>query len=106
VLRLGFVAPGGEGLERGAAEQAHAVLRIAYAPARHELEEQARESIGDPAMPGHRGEVAEAVSDHQLRLAPRGDERRDRGGRMLAVGVDDEHGPGAAGDVVDPGAHC
>jgi hypothetical protein len=106
VLRLGLVAPGRERLQGRPAQQAHAVLRIAYAPARHELEEQARESIGDPAMPGHRGEVAEAVSDHQLRLAPRGDERRDRGGRMLAVGVDDEHSLGAAGDMVDPGAHC
>jgi hypothetical protein len=102
VLRLGLVAPGREALERGAAQEAHAVLGIAYAPARHELEEQARESIGDPAMPGHRGEVAEAVSDYELGLAARGDERRDRGRGMLAVGVDDEDGLGAARDVVEP----
>ena len=52
-------------------------------------------------MPRHRGQVAEAVSDHQLGLAPRSDERRDRGGRVLAVGVDDEDCLGAAGHVVD-----
>ena len=104
MLRLGLVTPGGEAPERSAAQQAHAVLGIAYAPARHELEEQARESIGDPAMPRHRGKVAEAVSDHELGLAPRGDESRDRGGRVLAVGVDDEDGLGAAGDVVEPRA--
>jgi hypothetical protein len=106
VLRLGLIAAGREALEGGAAQQAHAVLRIAYAPARHELEEQARESIGDPAMRGHRGEVAEAVADHELGLAPRGHERRDRGGRMLAVGVDHEDRRGTAGDVIEARADC
>jgi hypothetical protein len=105
VLRLGLVAAARERGERGAAQQAHAVLRVAYAPARHELEEQARESIGDPAMRGHRGEVAEAVADHELRAAPGGDEGGDQIGGMLAVGVDHEDGVGAAGELVDACAH-
>lgn len=105
MLRLRLVASGREGREGRAAQEAHAVLGVAYAPARHELEEQARESIGDPAMPWHRGEVAETVADHELSLARSGDEVWDRGGGVLAVGVDHEHGVGAAGEVVDSGAN-
>ena len=105
MLRLRLVAPGREGRQRRAAQEAHAVLGIAYAPARHELEEQARESIGDPAMPWHRGEVAETVADHELGVARGGDEPGDRLRGVLAVGVDHEHGVGAAGEVVDSGAN-
>jgi hypothetical protein len=106
VLRLRLVASGGEVGERRPAQEAHAVLRIAYAPARDELEEQARESIGDPAMQRHRSEIAEAVADHELRLARRGDEAGDRVSGVLAVGVDHEHGVGATGEVIEPRADC
>jgi hypothetical protein len=104
VLRLGLVAAGRERFQSRTAQEAHAVLGIAYAPTRHELEEQARESIGDSAMQRHRSEVAETVADHELRVACRGDEAGNRVSGMLAVGVDHQHGVGATGEMIEAGA--
>lgn len=81
-------------LERAAAQQAHAALGIADVAAGRQLEQPPAREIPDAASPGHRGEVAEAISDHELGRRAGGEELRDRRGGMLAVRVDREHGRG------------
>jgi hypothetical protein len=101
---LCLVAAGRKRVERASAQQAHAVLGVTNFAARGELEGAARRLVGEPPLDRHLREVAETVTDHELRVARGRDERGNRFGGMLAVGVDDEHGVGAAG-VVDAGAH-
>lgn len=105
MLRLGLVAAGGQRLERSAADQAHAVLCVAHLTAGDELEEPPRRAVRQPALQRHVGEIAEAVADHELRVARRCDEAFDRLRGMLSVGVDDENRAGAAADVVDAREH-
>lgn len=103
--RLGFVPAVGEGRERAAAQQAHPVLRVAYLAPGRRLEQAARGPVRDPALERHLREVAEAVADHELCFAGGIKERGDRVCRVLAVGVDHEHGVRAAGEVLDAGAN-
>ena len=93
--RLRLVAAAGERRERAAAQQAHAVLRVAHVAARGRLEEPARRAVGNSALERHLREVAEAVADDELGVLRGGEERRDRVCRVLAVGVEHEHGVGA-----------
>lgn len=100
---LCFVATRRQRRERAPAQQSHPVLRIAHFAARGELEGTPGCLVREPPPAGHLREVREAVADHELGLACRRDEVRNRLGGMLAVGVDHEHGVGAA-RVVDAGA--
>jgi hypothetical protein len=104
VDRLRLVGTGREEVERAAAQEAHAVLRVADLAARCDLEEAARRAVRDATVERHLREVAEPVADDELRVAGGLDERGDRVRRVLSVGVDDEHGVRAA-RTVDAGAH-
>jgi hypothetical protein len=98
--RLRLVSPVGKRRDRAAAQQTHPVLRVAHLAARRRLEEPAGRPVRDPAVERHLREVVEAVADDQLCVACGEQERGDRVRRVLAVGVDDQHGVGAhrAGD--------
>ena len=101
--RLRLVAARGQRVERSSAQEAHAVLRVADGVAGEQVEEKARRPVREPPLPRHRLDVREAVSDHELRVARRGNEGRDCRGGVLAVGVDHDHGVRAAAHVLDPG---
>jgi hypothetical protein len=93
-LRLVAVALERE-LERAGAKEPHAGLGVPHRASGRQLEQPSAREVREAALPRHRAEVAEAVSDHELRRRPRGDEIRDSGGRVLAVRVDGEHGLGS-----------
>jgi hypothetical protein len=78
-------------MEGPAAEDSHPRLAVPNRPAGGEGENAARETIHHAALHGHRGEIAEAVSDDQVGLARRREQRGDRRRGMLPVRVDHDH---------------
>jgi hypothetical protein len=92
VAGLGFVAAPwiGELVKGAAGEETHAGLAVSDGGRGHEGEDGTREAVHRSPVSRHGAEVVEAVPDDEL--GPRGglEQRRDRVGRMLAVGIDDE----------------
>jgi hypothetical protein len=91
---FGLVASAGvvELMKCPAAEEAHTRLAVSHWRRGHEREDGAREPVHRPPVRWHRLEVGEAVADDELGVCRRGEERRDRRRRVLAVGVYDEYG--------------
>lgn len=90
---LGLVAPVGvtSFVQCPAAEDAHSGLAVPNRSPRSQGENSAREPVHQAARGRHRGQVAEAISDDEIRVLRGREQRGDRSGWMLAVSVDEEH---------------
>jgi hypothetical protein len=100
VTGLGLVAAPRvlELVERAPAQEAHAGLAVPDGGLGPQGEEGARETVHDAPVRRHGAEVVEAVADDQLGVRRSLEESGDRGGRVLAVGVDHDHRIGLGPD--------
>jgi hypothetical protein len=93
VTGFGFVAAAGicELIEGAAAEDAHPGLAVSHRGFGYEGKNGACKAVHRAPVRRHGFEVVEAVADDQLGFRGRLEQGRDRAGRVLTVGVDDEH---------------
>lgn len=111
MTRLGLVAAFGEfDLEEcPSAEKSHPALAVPYGLSGDEPEESAREPVRQAASPWHRREVAEAVTDDELRISCRREKGANGCRGVLAVRVEHEHRLGRQGalkEVAKTGGNC